>query len=81
MTAMGHDGAVAERLCAEQSCEDLRGHLGLLQCSIAADGVESMEQVAEATMLEFPPPDPVLAVALPPRRGEEHAGPPRAGRQ
>ena len=64
MTAMGHDAAVAERLCAEQGCEDLRGHLGLLQCSIAADGVESMEQVAEATMLEFPPPDPVLAVAL-----------------
>lgn len=64
LTAMSRDAARAERLCAEQGCEELRGHLGLLQCSIAADGIESMERVAEATMIEFPPPDPVLAVAL-----------------
>jgi LuxR family maltose regulon positive regulatory protein len=64
MTAMSHDAALAERLCAEQGRDELRGHLDLLQCSIAADGIESMERAAEAAMLAFPPPNPVLAVAL-----------------
>ena len=63
VASMAHFHAVAERVCEQRGCDDLRPHVDLLGASLARDGVAEMERTASACVRSLPVADHWLAAA------------------